>query len=436
MTSTGHLANNHHDVKEFDSVKESISDIINQLQDIDPARLSFSPFLDLDTQISLAPVSDSPESSVEELRSPSHSVPGSQHSLEPLTTGDHLDQGLSCQSRSCDNFAEPPQQTEQGELENTVASNIPLEQTLEEDPSENYNRAPLPDSQGDIPNGRDREQWNPLESTNLESTVDEDHPLIRALPECIEMGVWNPQEEGECEAIPDSAERERCCCCRCCRSGRIPALCSVLASLLFLPGILYALYFYVPLDAPHCPDLVSRLSFTLQCCAVAAVPVLLGMLTGAVSRFCTASLDPVQVIPRAPALLQLFVTASLEQLSLYTLNLVVLATFLPQAQLKVVPILAGVFVGGRLVYWLSLHVCSSWRGFGSGLTFFPLLVMVVFNLYFLFELGFSKLFPGTEDTLSVLTTPSPWPLEMPRGLRDTADQFLPTNRLDIQRGRG
>lgn len=64
-------------------MKESISDIINQLQDIDPARLSFSPFLDLDTQISLAPVSDSPESSVEELHSSSHSVSGSQRSLEP-----------------------------------------------------------------------------------------------------------------------------------------------------------------------------------------------------------------------------------------------------------------------------------------------------------------------------------------------------------------
>lgn len=69
-------------------MKESISDIINQLQDIDPTRLSFSPFLDLDTQISLAPVSDSPESSVEELHSSSHSFSGSQHSLEepPVTS--------------------------------------------------------------------------------------------------------------------------------------------------------------------------------------------------------------------------------------------------------------------------------------------------------------------------------------------------------------
>lgn len=83
MSTSGLQATNRQNVKELDSMKESISDIINQLQDIDPTRLSFSPFLDLDTQISLAPVSDSPESSVEELHSSSHSVSGSQHSLEP-----------------------------------------------------------------------------------------------------------------------------------------------------------------------------------------------------------------------------------------------------------------------------------------------------------------------------------------------------------------
>ncbi|KAK1897318.1 Protein unc-80 like [Dissostichus eleginoides] len=82
MSTSGPQATNGQNVKELDSMKESISDIINQLQDIDPTRLSFSPFLDLDTQISLAPVSDSPESSVEELHSSSHSVSGSQRSLE------------------------------------------------------------------------------------------------------------------------------------------------------------------------------------------------------------------------------------------------------------------------------------------------------------------------------------------------------------------
>ncbi|KAG5850840.1 transmembrane protein 79-like isoform X1 [Anguilla anguilla] len=437
MTSAGHLAVNNHEVKEFDSVKESISDIINQLQDIDPARLSFSPFLDLDTQISLAPVSDSPESSVEELHSPAHSVPGSQHSLEPLPTGDHIDQAHPYNNRSCGEFTEQQQENteRQGLPEDAVANDIPLVDTLGGVPMENCTRTPPPALQGEVPNGREGEQWNPLESTNLDSTVDEGRPLIRTLPECIEMNIWDPQEEGECDAVPEAANSGHCCC-RCCMSGRVPALCSALASLLCLPGILYALYFYVPLDAPHCPDLVSRLIFTLQCCAVAAVPILLAMLTTVVSRFCTASLEPVQASPRGSTLQQLFVTASLEQLSLYTLNLVVMASFLAQDQLKAVPILAGVFMGGRLVYWLSLHLCSSWRGFGSGLTVFPLLAMVAFNLFCLFDLGFSKLFPGADEINFALTTPSPGPSEMATGLRDAADHLLPTDCLDTQKGRG
>lgn len=95
MSTSGLQATDQQNVKELDSMKESISDIINQLQDIDPARLSFSPFLDLDTQICLAPVSDSPESSVEELHSSSHSVSGSQRSLEPPLATDQPRSELS-----------------------------------------------------------------------------------------------------------------------------------------------------------------------------------------------------------------------------------------------------------------------------------------------------------------------------------------------------
>lgn len=90
MSTSELQATDRQNAEELDTVKESISDIINQLQDIDPTRLSFSPFLDLDTQISLAPVSDSPESSVEELRSASHSISGSQRSLGPPPVKEQL----------------------------------------------------------------------------------------------------------------------------------------------------------------------------------------------------------------------------------------------------------------------------------------------------------------------------------------------------------
>ncbi|XP_023699825.1 uncharacterized protein [Paramormyrops kingsleyae] len=408
MTSTGHLATNRRDTKEFDSVKESISDIINQLQDIDPARLSFSPFLDLDTQISLAPVSDSPESSVEELQSPSHSVPGSQHSLGPSTAGDDLDRSNSCYIQSHESVTEESRYcvSEKEAKEHIMANDT---HTIEGS-SEHGDTFPVQAVQGDDFISRETQSTSPVECSNIDSTVDEGSPLMRSPPECIELVMWDSQGQQESGALPAAADRRRCRCCRqCCLTGRVPALCSTLAALLLLPWILYALYFYLPLETPDCPDLVSRLIFTLRCCAVAVLPILLG----AVSRFCSASLDPLGECPRRSLFLQLFVTSSVEQLFLYSLNLAVMATFLHQDHMKAVPILSGVFVGGRSVYWLSLHFCSAWRGFGSGLTLFPLLAMVVFNLYCLFDLGLRQLFHGSEDSLYIQTTPSAWPLQIP-----------------------
>lgn len=407
MTTAGRQTNKPEDVKEIDSVKESISDIINQLQDIDPARLSFSPFLDLDTQISMAPVSDSPESSVEELHSCSHSVTGSQQSLDPLPAD-------SCHLASESLIEEQqPIEGEEGVLDGTISSPIATMHNLE-DTVENCICTPLPVSLRDIPNGTDTQKWSP-ESNNLDSTVDEGHPLIGVPPESIELTLWSSQVEGPCEvAALQVTGRRRCCCscCRCCQSGRVPALCSFLASFLSTAGILYALYFYVPIDVPDCPDMLSRLTFTLSFCAVAAIPVLLGMLMGGMCRFCTGSLNVIETLPRRPAVQQLFVSTSIEQLTFYILNLVFLATLLPQDQLKVVPILAAMFVLGSVVYWISLHLCSSWRGFGSGLTIFPLLAMVAFNLYCLCDLGLRQLLFGSEDTLYNQTTPTSWPLEM------------------------
>ncbi|XP_041647758.1 uncharacterized protein LOC121512523 [Cheilinus undulatus] len=437
MSTSGLQATNRQNVKELDSMKESISDIINQLQDIDPTRLSFSPFLDLDTQISLAPVSDSPESSVEELHSSSHSVSGSQHSLEPPPATDQPKSPAPCHQQPRDDLPEEPRanQKEEGELDQTLSSPIITEHDLDA-ATENCIGFPTPASQGDIPNGTDTPRWSP-ESTNLDSTVDEGRPLIGPPPESVELTVWSSEGQGETYvATEEAADRGRCCChccqCRCCKSGRVPAFLSVLASLLCASGLLYALYIYVPIKPPDYPDTPSRIVFTLCCCVVAAVPILLAMIIGAVCQFCTASFDPMDTTSRRRVVQQLFVTASMEQLLLYILNLVVMATLLPQDQLKLVPILVAMFVLGRLVYWVSLNVCSSWRGFGSGLTFFPLLAMVALNLFLIYNLNLKEPLLGSEDILYNQVTPSsPWSGETSQSPSNKPD-ILPTDILDSQ----
>ncbi|XP_041862120.1 uncharacterized protein LOC121653008 [Melanotaenia boesemani] len=434
MSASGLQATNRQNAKELDSMKESISDIINQLQDIDPARLSFSPFLDLDTQISLAPVSDSPESSVEELHSSSHSVSGSQRSLELPPATDQP--SSSAPHHQQPNLPEQPaaDQTEEGKLDQILSNPIITAQGLDAT-MENCIGPPTPVSQGDIPNGTEMPRWSP-ESTNLDCTVDEGRPLIGLPPESVELAVWSSESRGEtCTAAEEASGQGRCCCrccqCKCCQSGRVPAFLSVLASILCAAGILYALYFYVPIRPPDCPDITSRMLFTFCCCVVAALPILLAMLMSAVCQFCDGSFNLQESFPRRQALQQLFVTTSLEQLLLYVLNLVVMAALLPQDQLKLVPILVAMFIFGRLVYWCSLNTCSSWRGFGSGLTIFPLLAMVALNLYLMYILNLKEPLFVSQDILYNQVTPSSWSRETSQSPSGKPG-ILPTDILDAQ----
>lgn len=363
--------------KELDTMKESISDIINQLQDIDPSRLSFSPFLDLDTQISLAPVSDSPESSVEELHSACPSVSGSMPSLEPANYNKSLPR----------NYQHPINN-------NTLSKSPPSEEPPADTPlTENCTSTPRQDT---LPNGTDLPRWSPETPTLLDCPADDSaRPLISPPPESVELSMWPPQPPvvrvDTCPAAeegPGSGAQScccRCCRCRCCQSGRVPAFLSVLGSLLGAVGVMYVLYFHVPLRPPRFTDVTSRMVFTLCCCAVASVPILLAMLVGALCQFCSGSLELADPWPTRRSVQQLFISSSLELLLLYGLNLLIMAALLPQDYLMMVPVMAVMFVLGRLVYWVSLNVCSPWRGFGSGLTLFPLLACVALNLFLMYN---------------------------------------------------
>lgn len=155
------------------------------------------------------------------------------------------------------------------------------------------------------------------------------------------------------------------------------------------------------------------------------------MLVGAACQLCSGSLDLQESAPRRHSLQRLFVTSSLEHLLLYVLNLVVMAALLPEEQLKLVPILVVMFIVGRLVFWLSLNTCSSWRGFGSGLTFFPLLAVVALNLFLMYNLNLKQPLFGSQDALYNQVTPSSWPGETSHSLSGKPD-VLPTDILDAQ----
>ncbi|XP_077464078.1 uncharacterized protein LOC144079286 [Stigmatopora argus] len=380
MNTSGLQANDGQKSKELDTMKESISDIINQLQDIDPSRLSFSPFLDLDTQICMAPVSDSPESSVEELRSSS----GSRGSLEPPPLAEEAKNSSPCLQQPNNGLCEA--KVKSGVHAISLSTPVTTKHTLAT-PAENCLGGPTM-SRGDTPNGKNTVNWS-SECPQSDGAADEAQLLVEAPPDSVALSVWSP--EGALDPTGDPPEasgpcQRGCCLGKCCLRGRVCAFLLMLASFFCALGILKALDTYVVINLPDCPSEACRVIFTLCCCAVATVPVLLAMILGAVCRFCTASFGLQDAPPKRHVIQQLCVTSSLELLFLYTLNLVVLAVLVPEEELKMVPFMVVMFILGRLVYWVSLNVCSSMRGFGSGLTVFPLIALVVYNALLMYRM--------------------------------------------------
>uniref|UniRef100_A0A671RQC0 Transmembrane protein 79b n=1 Tax=Sinocyclocheilus anshuiensis TaxID=1608454 RepID=A0A671RQC0_9TELE len=150
---------------------------------------------------------------------------------------------------------------------------------------------------------------------------------------------------------------------------------SMFTSGLIFPLLVWGGYVFLPFDAPLLDSAPLRLVYTLRCSVFAVIPIVLGMLVLGVSRLRYRSLKPRFEGEREDSV-SLFL--------LYFLQLAVMAAYLNQDLLKLIPLLTIVFAFGRLLYWVAAACDSSLRGVGFGFSFLPMLVMLVANLYFIF----------------------------------------------------
>ncbi|XP_020847196.1 transmembrane protein 79 [Phascolarctos cinereus] len=290
--------------------------------------------------------------------------------------------------------------------------------------------APFPDSPGW--QGCDKEPILAELPLKSEEPVEEDINLMpeqaaRAFvpidPQCIER---RPQEElivhcdtkveGECQAFllpravrSDHPEQKwaeaavmppaRCGSCGGCGREGLRAVASFGAALIIFPCLLYGAYAFLPFDAPRLPTMSSRLVYTLRCGVFATFPIILGLLVYGLSLLCFSALHPFGEQQREVEIHRRYVAQSVQLFILYFFNLAVLATYLPQDTLKLLPLLTGLFAISRLVYWLTFAVGRSFRGFGYGLTFLPLLSMLVWNLYYMFLVEPERMFTATDSRL-------------------------------------
>nr|XP_040022311.1 transmembrane protein 79 [Gasterosteus aculeatus aculeatus]XP_040022313.1 transmembrane protein 79 [Gasterosteus aculeatus aculeatus] len=179
---------------------------------------------------------------------------------------------------------------------------------------------------------------------------------------------------------------------------------SLITSALFFPLLVWGGFVFLPFDAPLLDGAPPRLVYTLRCSVFAAAPIVLGWLVLGVSRLRSGELRPLFHDEGKEAELhevtvhQRFVSDSASLFLIYFLQLVVMAMYLTQDQLKLIPLLTIVFALGRLVYWVAAAFSSSIRGFGFGLSFLPSLAMMAANFYFIFSV---------EASGSVFVLPSP-----------------------------
>ncbi|XP_056142535.1 transmembrane protein 79 [Lampris incognitus] len=186
---------------------------------------------------------------------------------------------------------------------------------------------------------------------------------------------WSPNEE------PSK------CACSCLSRDVLKLSVSFFTSALLFPFLVWGGYVFLPFDAPLLNGNSLRLLYTLRCAVFASVPIILGWLVLGVSRLRTGEVKPMfEGEVREVSVHKSFIADSISLFILYFLQLVVMAMYISQEQLKVVPLLTIIFALGRLMYWLTAALGSSTRGFGFGLSFLPSLAMLVANLYFIFTM--------------------------------------------------
>uniref|UniRef100_A0A3Q1IBJ3 Uncharacterized protein n=2 Tax=Anabas testudineus TaxID=64144 RepID=A0A3Q1IBJ3_ANATE len=162
------------------------------------------------------------------------------------------------------------------------------------------------------------------------------------------------------------------------------ALAMVAAGLLF-PLLVWGGYTFLPFDSPLLDSPPLRVLYTLRCAFFATIPLLLGVLVQGVARLHYSTLSPLyQSKPgnRQVTVHWHYINESLGLFLFYFLQLAVMATYISQDLVKLVPLLTIIFVFGRLIYWLCLALNSSIRGLGYGFSFFPILAMLGVNLYY------------------------------------------------------
>ncbi len=150
-------------------------------------------------------------------------------------------------------------------------------------------------------------------------------------------------------------------------------------------GVLFV-YAYVRLGleffsftVPEGPTAVDRLLYAIQWDFIASIALFAGVAAVMAGRFFTASLIDGSSPPdgSAMAIHKRYLQNTLEQYVLMVMGHLALTTVITDAELKIIPILATLFLLGRGFYWVGYLLTPIARVFGFAASIFPIVGVYV-----------------------------------------------------------
>ncbi|XP_038074108.1 transmembrane protein 79-like [Patiria miniata] len=150
-----------------------------------------------------------------------------------------------------------------------------------------------------------------------------------------------------------------------------------------VPLMVYVGAVYLPIEIPPLHGMSGRLVFAIRCQGVAIIPFAMGILYLLIGRLrCKEAKDLENT--------EHYVRHSLEQYIMLLVNTVVMATFITEEYIKMIPVFIGIWVIGRFVYWFSYYLRPMYRGFALCIGMLPNLGMMAYNLFAMVDSGFTS----------------------------------------------
>ncbi|MBY8974945.1 hypothetical protein KHP62_03930 [Rhodobacteraceae bacterium NNCM2] len=120
---------------------------------------------------------------------------------------------------------------------------------------------------------------------------------------------------------------------------------------------------------PGLDDLAARIGYTLRIDAIAALPLLAGIIVVGNNRFLSEAIDPLLRKESASTIINgQVVENTLQQYVLFLVGTLSLSATVGAEDMAIIPIVAAIFVVARIAFWVGYRLHPLYRAFGMAAT--------------------------------------------------------------------